>query len=452
MRFAIRLGLATLCVLAVGGIALAGLSAGRDKAVKQGDGVAPVKPLSARLSTDQQIADLQARISRTPANARLQISLAAAYLQKTRESGDPSLYGRAEAVLTRARELDPEDADAWVQLGTLALARHQFEQALGFGGRAQELNPSKTAALGVIGDAQVELGRYDEATATFQAMVDLRPDLASYARVSYIRELYGDMPGAIAAMRQGVTGASSSEAHAWTQVQLGHLYFNSGDLAGAKKEYERTLFQRPDYLHAKAGLARITAARGDYATAAALYEPITKAMPLPEYVIALADVHHAAGNNQAAAEAEALVQVMDRLFRENSVNTDVEMALFFADHDLDPVGTVERARAAIAIRPSIHAYDALAWALYKAGRYDEALAASDQALRLGTRDSLMRYHAGMIAIKLGLTGRARDELRAAVTQNPHFSVRYGEEAERMLREIDPTALPPRIAGQRNVPP
>ncbi|MGH2585056.1 MAG: tetratricopeptide repeat protein, partial [Dehalococcoidia bacterium] len=130
-----------------------------------------------------------------------------------------------------------------------------------------------------------------------------------------------------------------------------------------------------------------------------------------------------------------LVLAMDGLFRENGVNTDVEMALFRADRGIEIAVTVADARAALAVRPGIHAWDALAWALYKAGRYDEALAASDQALRLGTRDPLMRYHAGMIALALGQTERAAAELRLAVSPNPAFSVRYGAEAVRVLGEL-----------------
>jgi tetratricopeptide (TPR) repeat protein len=325
-----------------------------------------------------------------------------------------------------------------VGLGTLALARHEFEQGLAYGEQAREQNPYKAAAYSVIGDAQVELGRYGEARATVQALVDLRPDLTSYARVSYIRELNGDLPGAIDAMRQAVTaGSAGTEALAWTRVQLGHLYFNSGDLAAAQKEYERTLFEYPDYLHARAGLARLMAARGDYAGAAALYLEITRTMPLPEYVIALADVQRAAGNTEEAARTEQLVEAMDRLYRANGVRTDVEMALFRADRGIDPAATVEAARQALAVRPGIHASDALAWALYQAGRYEEAQAASDQALRLGTRDSLMHFHAGMIAAQLVQTDRARSELTAALTLNPHFSVRWADQARETLKRLGP---------------
>ncbi|MGD9890942.1 MAG: tetratricopeptide repeat protein [Dehalococcoidia bacterium] len=438
MRLTIRLGIVALFALVVAGAAFAGLAVGRrDSGNQQAAG--PGAPASPAITTDSQIESYLARIQRLPDQADGYAGLGAAYLQKARESGDPSYYGRAEAALEKSLSLDAAHADAYVQLGVLALAQHQFEAGLEYGRRALTINPYESAALGVIGDAQVELGRYDEAQQTFAAMLDLRPDLASFARMSYIRELRGDLPGAIELMQRAVIGATGSEAHAWTQVQLGHLYFNSNDFDAALKEYERTLFQRPAYLHAKAGVARVKAAQEDYAGAAEIYESITTTLPLPEYVIALADVQRAAGDEAAAQATEALVETIDRLFRGNGVNTDVEMALFHADRAIDIETTVEDARRALSSRPGIQGWDALAWALFQAGRYDEALAASDQALRLGSRDPLMRYHAGMIALALGQTSRATSELQLAVSQNPRFSVRYADAAAETLRQLDQNA-------------
>src|SRR5207253_11467462 len=135
------------------------------------------------------------------------------------------------------------------------------------------LNPYKSFAFGVIGDAQVELGKYDEAVDTFQKMVALRPDLSSYARVSYARELYGDLPGAIDAMQQAVeAGSPAAENTAWTRVQLGNLYFNSKQLDKAEAEYNDALQGYPDYLHALAGLAQVRAAEGNLDEAIRLYK------------------------------------------------------------------------------------------------------------------------------------------------------------------------------------
>ena len=154
-----------------------------------------------------------------------------AYLQKARETGDPGFYPKAETLFQQALDADGDDVDALVGLGTLALARHQFAEALDWGEQARDGNPYHAPAYGVIGDAQIELGRYDDAVATVQAMVDLRPDLGSYSRVSYLRELMGDREGAIVAMEQAaVAGSGYAENVAWVHVQLGNLRFDGGVL------------------------------------------------------------------------------------------------------------------------------------------------------------------------------------------------------------------------------
>ena len=193
-------------------------------------------------ATDRQIGVLQERQRQQPADQKSATQLGLAYLQRARETSDPSYYTRADGILTQALIQAPEDADTLIGLGTLALARHQFQDAVTWGQRAIAANDYKAAAYGVLGDAQTELGRYEDAVTTFQKMVDVRPDQTSYARVSYARELHGDMKGAIAAMQAAVGAAPpGNEGTEWTRVQLGHLYFNTGDLNTAEQIYQQSL-------------------------------------------------------------------------------------------------------------------------------------------------------------------------------------------------------------------
>ena len=234
--------------------------------------------------------------------------LGQAYLQKVRETGDPSYYPKAETLFNQALERDPQNVDALVGLGTLALARHQFAAALDWGEKARAVDPHHAAIYGVIGDAQVELGRYDDAVKTIQTMVDLRPDLGSYARVSYIRELMGDREGALQAMEEAATaGSGYPENVAWVQVQLGNVRFDGGDLAGASHDFNAALAAMPGYAPALAGQARVAAARGDLDDAAKLYDTAVKTIPLPEFVVAYGDVLSAAGRDKDAAAQYALV-------------------------------------------------------------------------------------------------------------------------------------------------
>jgi tetratricopeptide (TPR) repeat protein len=320
--------------------------------------------------------------------------------------------------------------------GTLALARHQFREALTLGQQARQLNPTVPRVYGLIGDAQIELGMYDEAVQTIQTMVDMRPDLGSLSRVSYLRELHGDLPGAVDAMQQAVSaGGSTVENTLWVRVQLGNLHFNAGQLSAAELEYKRVLALLPDYVPAMAALARVQAAQQNYDGAIQLYTEATQRMPLAEYVIALGDVYAKQGDKQQARQQYELVAAIDALQASNGVNTDLETALFMADHDIDLPASLAKARTAYAARPSIHAADGLAWTLYKTGAYPEAEQYATEALRLGTQDSLKLFHAGMIAHAQGQNDRARAYLQQAMQLNPHFSLPGSEQATATLKQL-----------------
>lgn len=392
---------------------------------------------TASTSTDALISSFQRRLREDPEDFDSHINLANAYLQKVRETGDPSLYTKTEALLDEAGKLNRYSPELFAARGTLDLARHDFAGALENGERALVLDPENARYYGIVGDAQIELGRYEEAIKSYQEMVNHRPDFASFSRVAHARELYGDPEGAIQAMEFALqAGSGVPENTAWAHVQLGDLWFASGNLQEAEKAYGLSAKTMDSYALALAGQAKVAAARGDLARAATLYRRAFDRMPLAEHAIALGDVYAEMGNEKKAQEQYEMVRAIDRLSRANGVNTDLEIALFHADHGMNLKPSLEKARAVYRERPSIHAADALAWTLYKTGKYEEAGRHAAEALKLGTRDSLKLFHAGTISKALGQKVEARKYLQQAVDLNPDFSLLHSEDAAAALKDLE----------------
>jgi tetratricopeptide (TPR) repeat protein len=386
-------------------------------------------------STDSQIRAFQNAVRARPGDPRGYAGLAAEYLQKVRETGDPTFYTKAGGLLTKARGLAPRNVDVLTGLGTLALARHDFSGGLRLGLAARRSAPDLVKAYPVIVDAQVELGLYGDAARTLQRFVDLKPTLAAYARVSYFRELHGDLRGAVGAMRLAASaGVGARENAAYVQTLLGNLELQLGHTRAARVAYRVALEQFPRYVPAMAGLARADVARGNLPAAIRRYRRVVNRLPLPEYVVGLGDSELAAGRRAAARRDLALVGAEQRLLAANGVNTDVDLALFQADHG-NPRRAVTLARRAWSAAPSVRSADALGWALTRAGRPAAGLRWSKRALRLGSVDAAFQYHAGMAARAAGHPALARAHLSRAVARNPRFSPLYGPRAARVLREL-----------------
>jgi tetratricopeptide (TPR) repeat protein len=405
----------------------AGVLVGRFLVAGEGGGARPAPPVAAA-DSGALVAGLQAELRRRPDEPRLLTRLGVAYVTRARETADPTFYAKAAGVLGQATRLAPGDPDTMVARGLLELGRHDFKAALAWGTRAAKANPDLPDALGVIFDAQVELGRYQAAVVTAQAMVDRKPTQGSLARVSYARELLGDPAGAVAAMVQAAAaGGDAATDRAYVQTLIGNLHLGAGRLAPAEAAYRRALEGLAGYGLAEVGLARVAAARGDLAGAARRLEPVAASLPLPATVALLGDVRAALGDARGAGEQYRLVRVIERLNQANGVEVDLELARFEADHardkGADPARAVAVARRAVADRPTIYASDTLGWALRQAGKPRQALPHARAAVRLGTRDALLWYHLAAVEADLGMTAAARRHLAEAFDISPYLTVR-----------------------------
>jgi tetratricopeptide (TPR) repeat protein len=366
-----------------------------------------------------------------PGDARGYTLLGLAYQQRARETGNPVYYTKSGGVLARATKLAPGDPTTASALGSLALARHRFGEALHLGRQAVSAAPYTARNYGVLGDSLVELGRYGAAFRAFDRMASLHPDLSSYSRIAYARELLGHTDAARRAMDLALDAAGSQpEPTAWVHTQLGKLAWSHGRLDDAERHYRAALAAFPGYAYALEPLALVEEAKGRHARAISFAARAAQALPVPQSVATLGDLYAHAGRRRAASEQYALVGVIERLLVANGVRTDLETALFDVDHGVHLGRALALARQAQRARPSIDGDDVLAWALARNGRCAEALPYSRRALRLGTLDALKFFHRGMIERCLGHDSDARGWFTRALRLNPQFSLLWSPVARR----------------------
>lgn len=391
------------------------------------------------MAREQRIAFFEARAAADPIDFISLNYLAAEYLQRARETGDVADYARAEQAAVRSLAIIPVDNYGGLTLlASVRLVQHDFAAAEDLANRALALKPLGPVAYGLLGDAQVGLGRYDKAFENYDRMRGLDAGLPALSRLAHHAFITGDRFDAVDFWKQAINQSKGLpvENQAWAHVQLGVTYFAYGDYGAAAREHERALRLFPDYVHALAGLAQVRAAQDRYPEAIDLYTRAVSRLPQPQYVGALGDAYYAAGREDEAERQYALVEAIAALYRANGINTDLQIAMFYADHDRNLGEALTMAQAAYEAGPGVYAADAYAWALFKNGRDAEAAVVMRKALAHGTEEAGFFYHAALIALANGDEPAARDYLKRALDLNPNFSPLHAKPARDLLATLE----------------
>ncbi|MDQ6785938.1 MAG: tetratricopeptide repeat protein [Acidobacteriota bacterium] len=392
--------------------------------------VPPAAPIaSEEAANDGEIRFFESKVKNDPEDFGANNKLAALYLQKLRETGSAQyleLAARA-ARASLASVPDVRNAGGLAALALTEFASHAFVPAKQHALRLIELEPQKSYSQGILGDALVELGEYDQAEIAYKKITLLDNGMSdgSETRFARIAQLKGDNAGAQKHFASALTLALNQsvprrETVAWICWQLGETAFSVGDYETAEKHYLEALTTFPDYYRAIASLGRVRAARGDSPGAIAQYEKVTRILPDPTYVAALGDLYWLSGREEDAKKQYELVEQIGHLSELNGALYNRQLALFYADHDIKTEEAYTLAAKEYEVRKDIYGADALAWTAFKANKIVEAQAAIKDALRLGTQDAKIFYHAGIISDAAGDKSAARDFIRRALALNPQF--------------------------------
>ena len=255
--------------------------------------------------------------------------------------------------------------------------------------------------------------------------MDLKPSYSSFARTGYLRELYGDIEGAKEMFEKAISaGSPYPENIAASLVDLGKLYFRT-DLEKATQTFNQALSVYKDYPPALEGLGKVSFAKKEYKKTIEYFVKALDVLPIAQYATDLGDVYSKIGEEDKAKQYYTLALAAYQKAELSGVNTDLEMALFLADHDMQLDQALEKAQADYIVRPdNIYVADVLAWTLHKNGKSIEAQTYTASAMRQGEYDPLILFHAGVIKARNNQSEEAKRLFHKAISLHPYFSIQY----------------------------
>ncbi|MCW3093091.1 MAG: tetratricopeptide repeat protein [Ferruginibacter sp.] len=396
------------------------------------------------INTKKSASKLVMAIQANPDDIKSKITLANLFILEARATGNYAYYDKAAMkYVNDVLEKEPGNFEALTLKALLYLSQHHFADGLALAERAEKINSHNAFIYGILVDGHVEMGHYDSAVASAEKMMSIRPDLRSYARAAYLRELHGDYAGAIAAMKLAIdAGAPGDEATEWSRVQLGHLYENVGDLPNAAMHYTIALNERPGYVHAMAGMARIALAAKDYNKAIALYQQADSLGTDFSLKEELVDVYQLAGQREKAiATAKIVIDEMNK----NAVAAATDENIgHYADKELayaylkisDYDKALAHALAEYNRRPeNIDVNETLAWVYYQRGDYEKALPYIKVALKTNSKNPVLLCRAGLIYDKVSDKATAKNYLQQALKNNPNIPEPLKLSSEQALKKI-----------------
>ena len=358
----------------------------------------------AKNNTDNLIRKIKA----DPSDIRSAIALANAYIMESRISGNIAYYDKAamrtiENILAK----EPGNYEALLLKALLQLSMHHFSDGLATATTAVNINPNNAFVYGLLVDANVELGNYDAALEAADKMISTRPDLRSYSRIAYLREIYGDYPGAVSAMKMAVgSGVPSEESTEWCRTQLGRLYENMGDISSAAFQYNLSIAARPGYAYALAGLGRIAYYEKKYESAVYYYE---QAQNEVSDLGIKENLAIACSNAGKIEKANALnKEVITEMNKNAKMSNDDPTIGHYSDRELayaylqnnDHDKALEHAMAEYNRRPkNIDVNETMAWVYYKRNEIDKAVSYLNAALVTHSKNPALLCTAGLIYAK-----------------------------------------------------
>lgn len=369
----------------------------------------------------KRIEQAQTRLEQGDPSSEAYNRLGMAYAKRARETHDPAYYAKAREAIAASYELTPGNIGAdkvqcWVLLG-----EHDFTAAYEAARKLNKRHPDDVMIYGMLADACMELGKYEEAEGAIQWMLNLRPgNVPALTRTAYFREIIGDNEGALMAFEKAFKRIprQETEERAWVLTHMAALYAKTGRLDTAERILGQSLELFPDYHYAIARLAEVKEMQEDHQTAEKLWAKNYHLSPHPENLYYWAQSLEAIGETERAQNFYQVFEKGALAETQSSDNCNRDLIYYLADEGEDPAKALRIAKLEREKRADIGTRQALAYALYRNGELEAARKEIDAVLALGYQDAEALYIGGAVAWAQNDEQAGRERMEKLLRLNP----------------------------------
>jgi Flp pilus assembly protein TadD len=374
--------------------------------------------------------------------------LGSQYLKRFRELRDPDDLLRAETTARQSLMIQPQPASnqgaAKALLASTLVAQHRFQEALQTAQEVERLDPNQPTAHLQLASILMEIGDYSGAETHLRQAGQTMSLKAEVIQARYL-ELTGHLAEARQTLELGMEQidqryTNSAELRSWFHLRGGDLAFLAGDLSQAETRYREALEIYPKQAPALTGLARLYAAQHRWTEALEVATQGSDLWPGIDTLSYKAATEQALGDEAAAKATANLIEVIAHLSQAKGIY-DRALALHYIEAGIHLPEALDIAHQEVASRDDIYAEDTLAWAAAANQSWEEAETAIHKALRYGTEDPMLHFHAGIIAFCQTDTEAARQHLTQALQMNPSFHYRYADQARDLLTQLTEVDIP-----------
>ncbi|HMB62634.1 MAG TPA: hypothetical protein VKN36_06150 [Eudoraea sp.] len=337
--------------------------------------------------------------------------VAGEYDRYFKNTGEVRYLKKAGQALEKAVEIAAVGkADYQRALARNYISQHRFREALVLANSARSLGSGVTGSQNLLFDVHMELGNYDKAKKYLDSTINMS-DFGYLIRLAKWSDYKGDLENTIRFMEKAKLKAESARnktLRLWSYTNLADYYGHAGRIKESYDHYLKSLELDPQNAYAKKGIAWIVFSyEKNPREALRILDSVTQTFKAPDYYLLKAEIADFMGDDRG------FLSNLDLYFKTmcdpqyGSMYNMYNIGLY-TDQTQQYDLALELAKKEVQQRPTPEVFGLLAYAYYKRGDLEPALAITEQQIFGKTHEPAVLMQAAEIYSATCNTDRVKE--------------------------------------------